>query len=184
MRRLTLTLIGALAAGALAAAPAAAKPDRTTITETVITLSGAGGFDADGGDFDILREALVATDLAGKFDGRKKFTVFAPPDSAFLALTGAASEQEAFDAVAALGLDNVEKVLRHHVTRGKRKAKSVVPARRFRTLNRDFLRKDRGSTVLEDASGRSVEIVAPDAAIVSNGVIHVVGDVLLPFSLG
>jgi len=41
----------------------------------------------------------------------------------------------------------------------------------------------RGSATLKDATGRKVEIVAPNAARASNGVVHVVGGVLLPFSL-
>lgn len=34
-----------------------------------------------------------------------------------------------------------------------------------------------------DGAGRTAPIVAPDAAIVSNGLIHVIGGVLLPFAL-
>lgn len=183
MRRLILMLAGAAAVAAVGTAPAAAKPDRTTITDTVVSISGPSGFDTNPGDFDILRDALGATGLDAKLDGRGQFTVFAPPDSAFLALTGTTTEQAAFDAVAALGLDNVESVLLYHVARGARTAADVVPATRVRTLNGGFLTKESGSAVLQDGAGREVPIAAPDAARVSNGVIHVVGDVLLPFAL-
>jgi len=37
--------------------------------------------------------------------------------------------------------------------------------------------------VLKDDTGRKVEIVAPNAAKVSNGVIHVLDGVLLPYEL-
>jgi uncharacterized surface protein with fasciclin (FAS1) repeats len=183
VRRLILTLAATAAAIAVTAVPAPAKAERTTITDTVLTLSGTSGFDTNHGDFDILREALKATGLDGALDGRGQFTVFAPPDSAFLALTGTTTEQDAFNAVAALGLDNVRSVLLYHVTRGARTAEDVVPATRLRTLNGAFLTKESGSAVLRDGAGRDVSIVAPDAAIVSNGVIHVVGGVLLPFAL-
>jgi uncharacterized surface protein with fasciclin (FAS1) repeats len=36
---------------------------------------------------------------------------------------------------------------------------------------------------LKDATGRKVEIVAPNAARASNGVIHVIDGVMLPFPL-
>jgi uncharacterized surface protein with fasciclin (FAS1) repeats len=57
-----------------------------------------------------------------------------------------------------------------------------VPAERIRTLQGDFLTKNAGSATLVDALGREVMIVAPDAALVSNGVIHVIDTVVLPFA--
>jgi uncharacterized surface protein with fasciclin (FAS1) repeats len=182
MKRI-LVAVAATAALAVAAAPAAAAPDRMTITDTVLAVSGSSGFDSNHGDFDILRDALVATDLAGKFDGRKQYTVFAPTDQAFMDLVDADDEATAFATVASLGLDNVAAVLAYHVAKGARTADEVVPATRIRTLGGGWLTKDAGSATLVDATGREVPIVAPDAAIASNGVIHVIGGVLLPFAL-
>ena len=51
--------VGAALVAGLLAAPAFAKPQRTTITDTVVALSGSSRFDANGGDFDILREAVL-----------------------------------------------------------------------------------------------------------------------------
>lgn len=174
---------------ALAVAPAAVakkgkakKPDQT-ITETVIAISGASGFDSDPTDFDILREAVIATDLAGKLDGKRQLTVFAPPDQAFLDLTGAGTEQEAFDGVAALGLPTVKKVLKYHISPGKRGAKQVVNKRKIPTLLKgEKLMKRKGSTTFTDGAGREVGIAVPNAARASNGVIHVLDGVLLPFA--
>ena len=56
-----------------------------------------------------------------------------------------------------------------------------MPAERIRTLQGGFLTKDAGSATLVDALGREAMIVAPDAALVSNGVIHVIDAVVLPF---
>ncbi len=106
----------------------------------------------------------------------------APTDQAFLELTGAATEGDAFAAVASLGLDAVADVLACHVTPGRRTAADVVPAERIRTLQGGFLTKDAGSATLVDALGREATIVAPDAALVSNGVIHVIDAVVLPFA--
>ena len=123
---------------------------------------------------------MLATGLDGRLSGKGQYTVFAPTDQAFLDLTGAATEADAFAAVAGLGLDTVAAVLAYHVVRGARTADEVVPATRLRTLNRGFITKEAGSATLVDATGREVGITAPDAAVVSNGVIHVIDGVLLP----
>jgi uncharacterized surface protein with fasciclin (FAS1) repeats len=187
MRKLLISLTSVALAFALAIAPAAtAKPNKpkTTIVETVIALSGPSGFDGNNGDFDILRDAVVATGLDAKLDGKRQLTVFAPSDQAFLDLTGTASEADAFDVVASLGLPAVKQVLKYHIAPGKRGAKRVVAAKRIPTLlQKAKLTKRRGSVKLKDATGRKVEIVAPNAARASNGVIHVVDGVLLPFPL-
>ena len=181
MHRFMVSLAALGVALAIAAAPASAAKGKTLV-DRVVELSGASGFDSEDGDFDILRDAVLATGLDRKLAGTRQLTVFAPPDSAFLELTGAASEQEAFDAVAALGLPAVKDVLKYHVAPGRRAAKQVVGAKRIPTLLKDeILRKRKRSTTLKDATDRKVEIVAPDAANASNGIIHVIDGVLLPF---
>jgi uncharacterized surface protein with fasciclin (FAS1) repeats len=184
MTRFALSLIGAVAALSVIAAPASAgKENNRTIVDKVVGISGASGFDDNAGDFDILREAVVATELAGLLDGNRQLTVFAPTDQAFLDLTGAATEQDAFNGVAALGLPAVKQVLRYHVAPGRRGAKQVIAAKRIPTLLAgERLTKRRGSAKLTDATGNKVNIVAPNAAWPSNGVIHVIDGVLLPFA--
>jgi serralysin len=185
MRRI-LTVMSAVAALGIVAVPAAsAKPvaPKPTIVSTVVALSGASGFDANHDDFDILREAVIATGLAPALSSRGQYTVFAPTDRAFLDLTGTDNEADAFAAVAALGLPAVKHVLLYHVARGARTADDIVPATRVRTRQGGFITKAAGSAVLVDGARRTVPVVTPDAAIVSNGVIHVIGGVLLPFPL-
>jgi len=136
MRKLLISLASVALAVALAVAPAAtAKPTKpkATIVETVISLSGPSGFDDNHGDFDILRDAAVATGLDARLDGKRQLTVFAPSDQAFLDLTGATNEADAFDTVASLGLPAVKKVLKYHIAPGKRGAKQVVAAKTVRT---------------------------------------------------
>ena len=66
MAKFALSLIGAVAALAMIAAPASAgKEKNKTIVDKVVGISGASGFDDNAGDFDILREAVVATGLDG-----------------------------------------------------------------------------------------------------------------------
>ena len=179
MRKILVAVLAVSVLGVAAAPAPAASP---TIVGTVVALSGASGLDDNHGDFDILREAVVATGLAPRLDGRGQYTVFAPTDQAFLDLTDTDTEADAFAAVAGLGLPAVRTILSYHVARGARTADEVVPATRIRTLNGGFITKDAGSATLVDALGRAVPIVAPDAAIARNGVIHVIGGVLLPFA--
>ena len=185
MRKIVLAAAGAVAAFAIAASPAvAAKEKDKTIVDKVVENSGADGFDTNPGDFDILREAVEATELVGLLDGKRQLTVFAPTDQAFLDLTGTSTEEDAFNGVAALGLPAVKQVLKYHVAPGRRAADQVVNAHRIPTLLKgEFLRKFRGSTELVDGAGRTTGIAALNAASVSNGIIHVLDGVLLPIEL-
>ncbi len=191
MRKFIVSLASIGALVALTASPALADKGGKdtgkkgkTIVEKVVAISGPSGFDSNAGDFDILRDAVVATGLDGKLDGRRQLTVFAPTDQAFLDLTGAATEEDAFNAVAALGLPAVKQVLKYHTAPGLRAAKQVVKAKRIPTLLQgSFLTKARGSVELTDATGRTISIVAPDAVKASNGIVHVIDGVLLPYEL-
>ena len=191
MRKFIVSLASIGAVIALTASPAFAdkggkdiREKGKTIVEKVVAISGPSGFDSNAGDFDILRDAVVATGLDGKLDRRRQLTVFAPTDQAFLDLTGAATEEDAFNAVAALGLPAVKQVLKYHVAPGRRGAKQVVNAKRIPTLlQNSFLTKARGSAKLTDATGRKITIAAPNAVKASNGIVHVVDGVLLPFEL-
>jgi uncharacterized surface protein with fasciclin (FAS1) repeats len=177
----SIGLVFALAVAPAATAKKKSKPNKT-IVEKVLAISGSSGFDDNAADFDILREAVVATGLDRKLAGKRQLTVFAPSDQAFLDLTGASSEQEAFEGVAKLGLPAVKQVLKYHIAPGKRAAKQVVNKKKIPTLLKgERLTKRKGSTTLKDATGGKVEIVAPDAAKASNGIIHVIDGVLLPF---
>ena len=185
MRKFIMSLVSVGVLAAATAAPAmAGERESKTIVEKVVQISGASGFDTNSGDFDILREAVVATSLIGELDGKGQRTVFAPTDQAFLDLTGAATEQAAFNGVAALGLPAVTQVLKYHLAPGRRAAAQVVAATRVNTLLRgSFLTKARGTATLTDATGRTIGIAAPNAAKLSNGIIHAIDGVLLPFRL-
>jgi uncharacterized surface protein with fasciclin (FAS1) repeats len=183
MRKILIALVSVTATLAVMAAPALADKKNKTILGNVLEISGASGFDDNAGDFDILRDAVLATGLEGKLDGNRQLTVFAPSDQAFLDLTGASTEEEAFDGVAALGIPAVKQVLKYHIAPGRRAADRVVKAKRIPTLlNGEAITKRRGSTKLKDAIGGKVEIVAPDAVKASNGIVHVIDGVLLPFA--
>jgi uncharacterized surface protein with fasciclin (FAS1) repeats len=181
MKGLIAVLAATLGMGAFASTAAAGDDN---IVDTVIALSGASGFDDNGGDFDILRDAVVAADLDEPLSGEADLTVFAPTDQAFLDLTGAGSEDAAFNTVAGLGLDKVRQILKYHVTKGSVGAKKVVKAKKIKTLYKGKnITKKKGSVKLKDKTGRKVTITGPNAAKVSNGIIHVLDGVLLPYPL-
>lgn len=132
--RKTMTRAAAVSAAALlglaAVAPAANAAEGETSLASVLKV-GQSALDQDYADFDILTKA-AETVLAAKpnsnvkllADGSVALTVFAPTDQAFMNLASAlagkkvTTEQAAFDAVAGLGVNTVEKVLLYHVVPG------------------------------------------------------------------
>lgn len=121
----------AIAAGAsLAAAPMATAAEGNASLASVLT-AGKQGFDKNHGDYDVVTAAVLAV-LGAKPDsavgalaqGDVALTAFIPTDRAFMnlasALTGTkvTREEDAFAAVAGLGIPTVEKVLLYHVVPG------------------------------------------------------------------
>jgi uncharacterized surface protein with fasciclin (FAS1) repeats len=144
-----------------AGSPPAAKPGSSTITQIVVADS----------RFDILERAVVALELAAVLDGKEQFTVFAPTDDAFMAATGTTSEQAAFDKLLELfTIDEIRDIVLFHVTEGRRISKSVLAAPSYEMLNGGVLTRDKLS-----AAG----ILQPDVSA-SNGIVHVIGGVLIP----
>ncbi len=167
-----LMLIGLLSvsAASVGARPPAPAP---TIVDIVLTVSGNSGYDDNGDDFDVLREAVIALGLADVLSQRGQYTVFAPNDSAFEALAGVTEEQVVSTLVGAFGADAVRDIVLYHVAPGRRYAQDVVSSNRIRTLNRAFIMVD--GTVLNG----TINIIATDIEA-SNGVVHVIDSVLLP----
>lgn len=164
-RTLTAAAAAALALGLVAGPAAAGPPERTTIVDIASSLTDG---EYGGADFDILVDAVVAQGFDGLLDGRRQFTVFAPTDDAFLALF------DELGFVPELDSELVRDVLLYHVAPGERLAADVVSSSQINTLNGAKIQVD--GTVLDG----EVNIVAPNAADVDNGVIHVIDAVLLP----
>ena len=164
MRRLAALSLAALLGLALAA-PVAARTQGPTIVDTAIAINAANG------EFDSLIDALLLTGLDGALDGNRQFTVFAPTDAAFESLfvaLGVSSVDE-------IDTDTLRAVLLYHVAPGERFAADVVASSRIRTLNRGFLTVSTdGGVFVNDAQ------VIQANVNVSNGVIHVIDQVLLP----
>jgi uncharacterized surface protein with fasciclin (FAS1) repeats len=164
----------AIGAAPVFAAQPGSKPGNATIVDIVL---------ADDGQFDVLQAAVIEAGLAGALSSTDdQYTVFAPTDAAFVASfrallgDGALTESDVISFInaggvdAALGQGALADILLFHVTNGRRTSNSVVHAPQYRMLNGERLTRAQ----LFDAG-----IVATDISA-SNGVIHVIGSVLLP----
>jgi transforming growth factor-beta-induced protein len=164
MRRLTLALLaGSLLIG-LVAAPVSARRAGPSIVDTAIAVNAATG------EFSTLIAALQAANLVGALDGNRQFTVFAPTDAAFAALGLNADNIGTLDDTA------LTNILLYHVTAGRKDSGDVVAADSLRMLNgqRADVEVDGSSVTIDGAPIVDVDIRT------SNGIIHVVGGVLLP----
>jgi uncharacterized surface protein with fasciclin (FAS1) repeats len=122
------------------------------------------------GDFTTLASLLERAGLAETLAGEGPFTVFAPTDEAFEAVP-----QETLDALAE-DTDMLRAVLLYHVVEGEARASDVASMRSAETLNGDSVRlRASGDSVRVDAA----RVVKADV-IASNGVIHVIDEVLIP----
>lgn len=169
MRRLLSTALTLVAATALAAPAVAGPPERTTIDD----VAGSGGFTQ-------LDAALDYTGLDDLVDGNRQFTVFAPTDDAFQDLYVFLSDVlgTQIDEIEDLPVDTVAAVLAYHVAPGERFADDVLASERIRTLAGEFATITSSPAMIDGAT-----IVAPDAADVDNGVVHVIDAVIVPASV-
>ena len=164
MRRVLGGLVAAsLLLGALAAPVAADQPSRDgSIVDTAVAAN------AQSGEFSTLIAAIKAAGLLETLDGRRQFTVFAPTDAAFAKLGLNAGNVGNVDRAA------LTNILLYHVAPGERFASDVLGSSKIRMLNKQFATVDGTAGTIDGAA-----IVGTDIDV-SNGVIHVVSDVLMP----
>jgi uncharacterized surface protein with fasciclin (FAS1) repeats len=152
--------------------PGAPAKGTSTITEIALSFNPA--------EFTQLVAALSKAGLVEFFDGTDQYTVFAPTDAAFDKL------------YADLGVSGVDEipvelltaVLKYHVTDGRRASNSVLPkkgTRTIETIGGGMFAVD-GSGMIYDVDDREASIVIPDVSA-SNGIIHVISEVILPIDL-
>jgi len=160
-------------------------------------LEESGGTpDEDATDFDLLLTALQATglDLAAD-DPDAELTVFAPNDQAFINLAqdlGYDGDDEAgaletiLTASAEADPDNplalLEGVLTFHISPGAQDADAVLGADQVETLQGTALGVEGTQLIDQDPDAATANIIATDVAA-SNGVAHVIDEVLLPIDL-
>ncbi|MFK7942524.1 MAG: fasciclin domain-containing protein [Paracoccaceae bacterium] len=171
-----------------------------SIVDIVIDASGAEGLDNDGGDFDILREALVATNLVGVLADREAdFTVLAPTDAAFIrlaqdlgadvtdgdeagALTAILAALESLAGSSEGGLDLLKQVLLYHVAPDGRTLAELQADGTITTAQGGEITLDGTTLVDGEPDIANPSIVAQDIAA-ANGTIQVLDRVLLPIDI-
>jgi len=175
--------------GSDSASPVPGKPGDANIVEIALAVND------ELGEFDYLLGAVgCLTDDDGNnavvdlLTGDDKKTLFAPTDDAFeqlqLAL-GVPEDQLAPEVTCTLGDDVVFDVLAYHVTDGRRFSNSV-----FNRNNSKYVEMLNGESIttnpdltITDVAGQSIGVV-PDFVNInaSNGVVHVIDTVMLPFT--
>jgi len=159
MKRILALLVAACALAAFPLAATAKAPSKNIVQ----TAAGAG-------QFKTLVKLVKSAGLAGALSGKQKLTVFAPTDAAFAKVPK--------KTLTALGKDKAQlkKVLLYHVVKGEVKAAQVVKLKSAKTLE--------GSSVKIAVKGGKVYVnkaqVTKTDVLASNGVIHVINQVLIP----
>jgi len=152
---------------------AAAPKSTFSIAETAI----GAGFGELVNALSYVDEELDAGLVDLFLNGTDQYTVFAPTDIAFNNLYSALK----IDGITDLEPELVLEVLLYHVTTGRRAANSVVPPVRPRQidtlLGKSFTVDKKGKIT---AIGNSANIETPNVSA-SNGIIHVIDAVILPF---
>jgi Secreted and surface protein containing fasciclin-like repeats len=153
-----------LIAAALISA-ATALPAYAADKDIVDTAVGAG-------DFKTLAAALEAADLVSTLKGEGPFTVFAPTDAAFEKLPAGTLDT-------LLKPENKQQlvdILTYHVVPGKVLAADVVGLDEAKTVNGKMIdvQVDGSAVKVNEANVTATDVAA------SNGVIHVIDQVILP----
>ncbi|MCM3695421.1 fasciclin domain-containing protein [Microbacterium oleivorans] len=189
---LATVVAGALALTASPASAHQATKPAGTVVDVAVAASGGGTPDANGSDYDILVQALVATGLDDTLsDDDTTYTVFAPNDRAFLRLvadlTGEApaSEAAALEAITStFTAEQIADILLYHVVAGKKLSPVKVLFSRSIEMANGGTIEPRGIVLRDETPElknpklvlRAIDIPA------SNGVIHTIDRVLVPAS--
>lgn len=124
------------------------------------------------GSFNTLVAALQAAGLVETLQGDGPFTVFAPTDEAFAKLPAGTVE----NLLLPENKDKLVAILTYHVVAGKVTAAEVVKLDSATTLNGQSVQiMTKGGAVMIDGA-----TVAAADVMASNGVIHVIDEVILP----
>ena len=154
----------ALAAAMIFTAPAPNAVDADDPTMNIVEIA------ASAGSFNTLVAAVKAAGLVETLSGEGPFTVFAPTDEAFAQIPEADLQALLADKEA------LTAVLTYHVVSGKVMAQDVVNLSSATTVNGQDLEIKvwDGKVMIDGATVLSTDIEA------TNGVIHVIDQVILP----
>ena len=147
-----------------AATTAPATTMEETVQDNIVETAVATG------DFTTLTSLVEQAGLTETLSGEGPFTVFAPTDDAF-----AKVPQETLDSLAA-DPEALKAVLLYHVVDGEARATDVAELSSAETLNGESVELETtgGGVKVNDAKVVQADVTA------SNGVIHVIDEVLIP----
>ena len=123
------------------------------------------------GDFSTLVAAVTAADLVDTLKGEGPFTVFAPTDAAFAALPAGTVDE----LLKPENKDQLVSVLTYHVVPGKVMSSDLTEGMTAKTVQGGELT----FTLDGGAKINGASVVTPDIEA-SNGVIHVIDQVIMP----
>lgn len=165
--------IAALALSMNAAVEAKQEAKEPNLVQVAVAVNSEGPF---AGAFSTLIGLLAGNEAIFEILTQKgQYTVFAPTNDAFDGLFAAAAAN-CIDLTPEL----VGSVLRYHVAKGRRDSGQVIASDQIRTLLGAFFSQSGG--VITDNAGQMAGIIVTDVPA-SNGLIHVIDTVLLPFPI-
>jgi uncharacterized surface protein with fasciclin (FAS1) repeats len=200
--RVGLALAAALGMAATVVVPTAtanaAAPTPPATTIAAILAPYARGFDTDNDDFNIATHVLLQfPDLVMAANKPGNITVFLPTDYAFRALVRSLTgvtvvpEVQVLKAVQRLGTARLNAILRYHVVPGAKVTYGQLlrtNAFSLPTLQGGTVRIAATSTPFHTVVLRDMATRLPDAKVInadiaaSNGILHVIDRVMLPFA--
>ncbi len=169
--------------------------DRTLVpaSDNVVEIAVAASEAMEDAEFGQLVAALTAVendeptaDLITILSGEGPFTVFAPTDEAFESLYELAGVEDFSELLTAVGIETIEAVLKYHVAEARVFSTDLpnLPNNTITTLGGDFTLNLSSLTITDaDASlqlGSENAMIVDTDLLATNGVIHVINEVLLP----
>jgi len=127
---------------------------------------------ASAGQFETLVAAVQAAGLVETLKGEGPFTVFAPTDEAFAKLPEGTVE----NLLKPENKDQLVEILTYHVVPGELTASQLSDGQQLKTVQGDSLEVKIDG---EEVTINGATVVTPDVEA-SNGVVHVIDEVLTP----
>lgn len=193
----TLLFAGTALAGPPAGKVKPGKPGPANMLEIALAVNGMGYENEDEmvGEFAYLLGAVgclpaeQAGAVVGLLTGTDKYTLFAPTNEAFRnlqrILTGDQEVATSPELTCVVDDDTLFGVLAYHLTDGRRFSNSVFNkngSKEILMLDGNYIKTMKNFTIM-DVADQLIELPSLKNVNASNGVIHVVNTVMLPFEL-